>query len=187
MRRGCSAIGLSLILTVATICGAEAWGGKPRVPRELYQQLLAAQVACDTADEALFGNMQLAGDMFAKFCRTRGFPKTSREIALARRGLYPIANTNPYAKDQLMAREVETHFPEAKTQAEIETDFGLSDPEVDQFQQFPPQSWQSVPGSLIIVQNERDMFVVWAAGIDGKPLRDKNKRIRLVVVHPLHH
>jgi len=185
LKRSC--LTLLLVVASATICGAEAHSGKAHVPKELYQQMLAARVACDAADEALFTNMQQASDTFARFCRQRGFPRRSRDLALIENELYAIANGNPYAKDALLAREVDSHFPQARTQVSIETDAGLSDALVNQLEQFTPESWHAVPGSLKIVHNDRDMFLVWAAGIDGKPLKDKNEHMRLVSVHITHH
>jgi hypothetical protein len=173
-------LALALFLAVATTNGAQARGGKPHVPKELYQQMLAARVACDAADEALFGNMQQAGEAFAGFCRKRGFPRSTRELASIENELYTIANTNPYAKDPLLAQEVETHFPQARTQVSIDTDVGLSNAYINQLAQHTPELWHAVPGSLIIVHNDRDLFLIWAAGIDGKPLKDKNEHIRLV-------
>jgi hypothetical protein len=173
-------LALSLFVAVATTCGADARGGKAHAPKELYQQMLAARVACDAADEALFSNMRQAGETFAGYCRKRGFPRSSSSLASIENELYAIANTNPYAKDPLLAQEVATHFPQARTQVSIDTDAGLSEAYINQIAQHIPESWHAVPGSLTVVHNDRDLFFIWAAGIDGRPLQDKSEHIRLV-------
>lgn len=46
----------------------------------------------------------------------------------------------------------------------------------------PPYDWQATPGTIGIVTDSAYYFVVWGAGIDGKPIRDPvSGNVRLVV------
>lgn len=45
----------------------------------------------------------------------------------------------------------------------------------DQIQEYaknPPPNWVANPGTITAVSNDNNMFVVWGAGYDGKPIRD---------------
>lgn len=54
----------------------------------------------------------------------------------------------------------------------IQIDTSLTALEIQQYLDDPPQEWTAPPGTITAISNFRDLFVVWGAGADGKPLRD---------------
>jgi len=51
-------------------------------------------------------------------------------------------------------------------------DIGVNKTNLRDYLKNPPDSWQANPGTITIVSNLHDMFLVWGADKDGRPLRD---------------
>ncbi len=43
---------------------------------------------------------------------------------------------------------------------------------INEYAEQPPDSWVADPGTIVAIGNEADTFIVWGAGIDGRPIRD---------------
>lgn len=54
----------------------------------------------------------------------------------------------------------------------LKIDTSLTALDVQQYLWDPPLEWTAPPGTITVISNFRDMFVIWGAGADGKPLRD---------------
>ena len=46
-----------------------------------------------------------------------------------------------------------------------------------------PEDWRAEPGTIQIIHNDRDLCFIWGAGIEGRPVYDRNKqRLKVVAI-----
>lgn len=57
---------------------------------------------------------------------------------------------------------------------QLQMDQNASSGEIDQFKNSPPDSMNATPGTICAAGNSQGYLYVWAAGSDGKPLKDYN-------------
>lgn len=57
----------------------------------------------------------------------------------------------------------------------------LSAQMVKNWQTEAPLEWQATPGTITAISNSQDLFVVWGAGSNGKPIKSPNGTTRLYV------
>jgi hypothetical protein len=61
-------------------------------------------------------------------------------------------------------------------------DNSLSEIEAQQWLTQPPDDWQAPPGTISLIGNQQNMYVLWGAGRDGRPLRDPlSHRVQLII------
>lgn len=70
----------------------------------------------------------------------------------------------------------------------IVSDPSLSFVHADQWRKKMPESWREDPGTISIVHNGYDSCLIWGAGLEGKPVFDRDKqRFKLVAIRlPAH-
>lgn len=70
----------------------------------------------------------------------------------------------------------------------IISDPSLSFVHADQWRKKMPESWREDPGTISIVHNGYDSCLIWGAGLEGKPVFDRDKqRFKLVAIRlPAH-
>ncbi|HEY9869392.1 MAG TPA: hypothetical protein V6D08_09520 [Candidatus Obscuribacterales bacterium] len=138
-----------------------AWGG-----------FAAAQVY---AQRTLYGAMQSAAAWLKDYCQQHGrCPESSDDIASIESDLQQLMPVNPY-------------FPSsgAKTPIRVQFDETLSDLSLSHYRQRPPDSWSAPAGTItVVVSNTHDLFVIWGAGMDKRPVRHElSHKVLLVVRH----
>ncbi len=52
---------------------------------------------------------------------------------------------------------------------------------VKDWQAEAPLEWQAAPGTIIAISNSQDLFVIWGAGANGKPIKSPNGTTRLYI------
>lgn len=57
----------------------------------------------------------------------------------------------------------------------------LSAQMVRDWQTEAPLEWQTTPGSITAISNSQDLFVIWGAGANGKPIKSPNGTTRLYI------
>lgn len=145
-----------------------------KLPPDVLREAVASQIACVTADDSLRRSMQEAEKLFTEFVLARSsFPRSKREALIACADLQQLADKNPYAKQPLLVRHALSQLPDTAAHAFVGFDPSISQNKVRYWKQFPPEEWTAPPGSIAIMHNGKDRFVVWATGIDSKPLRDQ--------------
>jgi len=149
---------------------------------ESAQQQLAARATCDLADLTLSNAMEKARDEFAKLCLKQGhFPNGKRDCEQIANNLQNIVEkSNPYKKDTILKQQVDTEFPDRSPLILIVDDPTLSENKVRFYSQQPPTDWHATPGSIAIIHNEYDLFIVIGMDIDGKPIRDAKGHVRIL-------
>src|ERR1700728_3962730 len=76
-----------------------------KLTAEMLQPLIAARMACDTADDTMHANMQQAAGQFRQISRQlRRFPRAQSEYLTARDSLQGLIQANPYTKNPLLAK-----------------------------------------------------------------------------------
>ena len=64
----------------------------------------------------------------------------------------------------------------------LSIDNSLSEEEAQQWITNPPDDWQQPPGTISIIGNQSNMYVLWGAGADGRPLRDPlSHHVQLII------
>jgi hypothetical protein len=149
----------------------DALAKAPRIKPEMVQEQLAARIACQSGDTGMRAAIATAGSDFSAYSRSiNHFPRNDSELMESLRKLQALTEKNPYTKEKLLAPQISSQFGEGCAIGSITTDLTLTEASVRALQKFPPAEWQAYPGSICIVHNGADVFLVWAAGLDGKPL-----------------
>lgn len=171
------ALAISLWSTTAIAPGALAKGE----PRELLGQMQIAYAACDDCDKKVWSNAEAVADALqCIWNRCKRFP-TAPEI-LARWAAAvnkPVQFANPYRSNELLKRESEEKFaslPESSRNdctLSVLIDPSLNSVQMRAYQISAPETWVAVPGTIKIIYNGDAEFLIWAAGLDGLPIKEK--------------
>jgi hypothetical protein len=169
------------IIALATTYGAQAKAKS--APVELYQQFIKAQLASQRDSDDLAEKMQVVAWAFKKNRVTTGsFPEQGYATAVLERKLHHVAGTNPYfdfpfrtvANDpQFNAKYNSNQCNSNEIAVLIHVDLGLSSMRLAQFKTAVPDDWIAMPGTITIIHNTENLFLVWGAGVDGRPIKDK--------------
>lgn len=129
------------------------------------------------------------------------FPEEGDEFEDAKRQLNMLIPNNPYkfgATELPQGRDLDPTYdtleniPSPFTFAtgsfaadgdriKLEIDPGLNLAAIPELKKNPPMEWNAPPGTVTCVSNNNDVFIVWAAGLDGRPIREPySRQIRLV-------
>jgi hypothetical protein len=151
---------------------SQSAAAKPlKIKPEMVQEQLAARVACQNADAELRRAIATASSDFSTVSRSlHHFPRNDSELIEALRKVQALAEKNPYMKEKLLTPQISSQFGEGCAIGSVTADLSLTETKARDLQRFPPQEWQAYPGSICIVHNGANIFLVWAAGFDGKPL-----------------
>lgn len=158
----------------------------------------------ERCDSALFSQMrEIAGWMDNWVVCNHRFPEQGDEQTFVLNQLNALIPNNPYVSgsfsvvsgadvnQQLAERDEDLPLqPIANagftgvSRITLELDWSLTLNEIEAFSVEPPISWQAAPGTINVVSNNQYLFIVWGAGLDGKPIRDPlTGRVRMVVAN----
>jgi hypothetical protein len=84
----------------------------------------------------------------------------------------PLQNPSSPFKPVLM----ETGAPPHSVRIKITTDPTVSFTQANQWRNKMPDDWKDKPGTIHIVHNGYDSALIWGAGVEGKPVFDREKR-----------
>jgi hypothetical protein len=159
---------------------ALARGGK--ITPEALQLMVVARAACDTANDTTFDSMKAICEDLALLSRkSHRFP-SENSLRQAQVHLFKLVTANVYRKNPILIKELAGPFKDDPAQLIMVKDLTLTDNQIRYFRENPPTDWLAPPGSIAIIHNDVDRFLVWAAGLDCKPLRDEKGKVRLVSV-----
>lgn len=65
----------------------------------------------------------------------------------------------------------------------LSMDESANNSQIDQYRDNPPDNWQAPPGCISAAGNGQGFIYVWAAGIDGKPIKDYNGKTYIVAAN----
>jgi len=153
-----------------------------KITPEAMQLMLVARVACDTANDTTFDSMKAICDDLALLSRkSHRFP-TENSLRQAQARLSKLVTVNVYRKNPILIQELAGPFKDNPAQLIMVKDLTLTDNQIRYFRENPPSDWLAPPGSIAIIHNDHDRFLVWGAGLDCKPLKDAKGKVRLVSV-----
>lgn len=172
------ALALSVAAILIAPCGVLAKGQ----PRELMNQMQMAISACQEADKQLWKNAEaVATAMEEIWQRRKRLPESDSALDEYVRSckLQPLHFTNPYALNELLLKEINEKFGKATDASgrhdcklSVVVDRSLNSVQVRAYQLYVPPAWIKAPGTINVIHNDRAEFLIWAAGIDGRPLKE---------------
>lgn len=160
------------------------------------------RIALDEEDDQLYSDERKVAGWLDQFCIwNHRFPEQGDQMRDAKDQLNQLVPNNPYSSGKLLVAQgldvdpeytnptaSPVEFPAPDYQAATENrihlrlDPSLTELNIRQYQTQPPLEWNGPPGSIYAISNQQSLYVVWAAGRDGLPIRDPNThRVRLII------
>lgn len=157
--------------------GCTAANAEKQQPFHFVAAYDQAQKARQEADNKLSNNMKRLEDWLARFKNEHNhLPEQGSEQDDAIIELEAYLNPNPYSQTGIMASRERRACP-----LRFITDLTLDRKKFGQWENAVPDNWVADPGSLTIISNTIDFFLIWGAGADHQPLRSpETKKYRLV-------
>jgi hypothetical protein len=164
-----------------------------------------SQIIHDERNEFMYRDMQRVGDWLGQYCmQNHRFPEIGDETSDALSQLNQLVYNNPYRNhasgtqgvsigsadplysnpDVIPALPDDTETMPHSNRIALVYDPSLTDAEVNDWIADPPIEWRARPGQITAISNQTNLFVIWGAGADGKPICDfGSNNTRLVVGH----
>src|SRR6185437_7294529 len=127
------------------------------------------------------------------------FPETDEEQENFRSNLSRYILGNPYQPHEIDLVTGQ-HVPEPQSAPQpgsqrpgyaltlyFLVDSGMTEENIASWVHSPPESWNGRPGSIFVMTNGTNLYVMWPIGVDGLPVKDlKNGNGMRVISHRLH-
>lgn len=135
------------------------------------------------AEAKLNREIHAVGSWLQNYCQMNyKFPVQPNDVRYAKSQLIDVAPVNPFTEDYDDISN-STSVPGAGTadarispqdeqRFQLSVDYGLSNYMLGEWAHHTPDYWQAEPGTITAISNDKNMFVVWGAGADGRPIRD---------------
>jgi len=178
-----------------------AWGTNPLCAQAqgdssgMSQQM---QFAKDEADAQQYRQMERVASYLDQYCaQNHRWPDQGEEQQFIQQQLNQLVPINPYTQagapwlptqgsegpqdvsGNLPLDQYYDNVPQG-TRVKLVFDPSLNTTMAKEYINDPPEDWQRRPGAITAVSNNQDLFVVWGAGINGKPLRNMAGQMRLI-------
>ena len=94
-----------------------------------------------------------------------------------------LTGTNPFTNfpvrtaaddEDFVNKHGNENCPKENTCVRIVVDASLSNSQIDFKRSTPPDDWLAMPGTITIIHNTENLFAVWGAGVDGRPIKDRD-------------
>jgi hypothetical protein len=176
------------------------------------QMSSAQQMALEDQNEQMFTDMRRVAQWLDQYCLwNKRFPEFGDEMIQAQQQLNQLTPNNPYKDDQLTlgrgldaqpgfgnfdyqtnsynnADVYQMQYPVPDDQnanlnrIQLSINNSLSEEQAQEWLRQPPEEWQAPPGTISAIGNQQNMYVLWGAGRDGRPLRDAlSHRTQLII------
>ncbi|MBI4533603.1 MAG: hypothetical protein HY711_06615 [Candidatus Melainabacteria bacterium] len=159
------------------------------------EQGLGDYQAHEQANLVLHGQMQRVANFLENYCTMNySFPQSTDDVRWLTKQLMDLVPNNPFTDQEDQPSDVIT-FPNTsgptyslpygvQNKIGLSIDNGLDDSIIEEWRTSPPDDWQAPPGTISAISNNRNLFVVWGAGADGRPIKnDLSGHTALVVGH----
>jgi hypothetical protein len=184
-----------LVLGFVTIFGASAYADAPSIEERMV---------LEQANVQMYSDMRHVAGWLDGYClQNHRFPEGTEEMNWATNQLNQLIPNNPYRPSLITLIPGADENPTYEAPEEIGDvpqqyatagnsvnritlifNPSLSDYMVTEYLTNPPDDWRAPPGSVTAISNNVDLFMLWGAGPDGKPLRDPvSKRLQLILGH----
>ena len=155
-----------LTAAVVSCCSADA------LPRKALQAMRAEQIRQTRelvikADDQVSAVMKSTASTLLDFYHKYGhYPQTSTQENKIMRQVWQRYSGNPY--HLILSEEDKNKVEHLPVVFAFDPD--LSDENVERYKTKPPGQWSAEPGTINIVVGNNNLAVVWAAGMDKKPI-----------------
>ncbi|MBI4532497.1 MAG: hypothetical protein HY711_01010 [Candidatus Melainabacteria bacterium] len=129
------------------------------------------------AQKVLYETMLKVSSSIKQYCsKHRHCPEAGDEVEALTARLRELMPNNPYTPGGSEAIKVKLSFEES-----------LNEPLLAQYQDKPPSHWTAPVGTIsVVISNSNNLFVIWGAGMDGRPIRHPTtQHVTLVSRHCL--
>lgn len=158
------------------------------------------QFGLEQQDEQMFMDMRRVSNWLNQYCMwNHRFPEQGDEFREAKAQLNQLVPNNPYISNKLQLSSgldadpqylndqsapgsfndyQKVPYPVPDDQAAnmhrivLILNQSLTELDLQQDQASPPDDWTAPPGSIVCISNQRNLYAVWGAGRDGRPLKD---------------
>ncbi len=169
---------IALLLLPLLICtsNSDSLAKRRTVPNE--RKLLTIKIAQVLEDRRRIAEQNLSEDLSSVADRLQArlterkrrtaiglYPDQPEEVERLERALSGSISLNPYAAVELMKDKLDSR------RVTLKIDPSLNLGSLSLFRENPPVDWCDQPGKIVVLHNNYDLTVVWAAGLDGRPLR----------------
>lgn len=143
-----------------------------RMSKDYYEHLKAMMRLVVEADNQLYKYMEMVANGMENFYAKKGhFPEPGLEQDRLRRALAKVATNNPYNPKIYNADTNEQLSKGEPIKIVFLVDGALSEEFVQDAQKTAPKSWTTDPGTIVVITNGVDRFVVWGASADRLPIK----------------
>lgn len=167
-RHHLSLLALAIGLTASCAVTVEA-----RRPAKYFAEYVATLKRLMEADTEMYRQVQIVSRKMRQFYDSYGhFPSSEEEYILFRKvcGNYIVGN--PYQpKTTSLYDGTDVPAPYA-VPIHFLMDRALSKENIAKFMKDPPPSWQGEPGSMFVMTNGINRYLIWSASADRLPMRD---------------
>jgi hypothetical protein len=174
-------------------------------------QSMMQQMAMEQEDNRMFTDMSRVSNWVNQYCIwNHRFPEQGDEFRDAKAQLNQLVPNNPYINSKLYLSQgldadpvyagnadvspnsntdyQKTPFYVPSDQAanlhriQLVIDGSLSELEIQQWQTEPPDEWNAPAGTITVISNQQNLFCIWGAGLNGKPIRDPlSRQVQIII------
>ncbi|HEY9716061.1 MAG TPA: hypothetical protein V6C69_01225 [Trichormus sp.] len=165
-----------------------------------FAQSSAQQMALAEQDDRMFRQMRQVAGWIDQYCLwNHRWPEVGEETDEAQQQLNQLVPNNPYVGGFLtIGGGPEDTNPDASlddmpapsdaaagmNRVQVSIDSSLTEESVREDMKDTPVDWTSSPGTITVIGNQQNMYCLWGAGRDGKPLKDPlSGRTQIIVGH----
>jgi hypothetical protein len=172
-----SLVAAALVFVPAPGARADFGDPPPGSQREFHSNM--------AADHILHRQIRSVASFLQNYCTMNyKFPRQLDDLRYVKSQLAELAPGNPFlGNDTAAPMSVETIANVGTAGAQLsasddqrfqlQMDYSLSNYMLKEWATHSPDGWQAPPGTITALSNDRNMFVVWGAGADGRPIQDE--------------
>ena len=141
--------------------------------KDYYEHLKAMMRLVAEADNQLYKYMEMIANGMENFHAKYGhFPEPGEEQDKLRRALAKVATNNPYDPKIYNADTNEQLSKGEPIKIVFLVDGALTESFIKDTEKTAPKSWSTDPGTIVVITNGVDKFVVWGASADRLPIKE---------------
>jgi hypothetical protein len=168
------------------------------------------KMALEQQDGQMFTDMRRVSNWVNQYCIwNKRFPEQGTEFREAKSQLNQLVPNNPYVSNKLLLSQgldADPVYTNPAGMPSYDTDYqrwsyavpddqaanlhriiltldqSLTELDLQQDQQQAPDDWTAPAGSITVISNQQNLYAVWGAGRDGKPLKDPLSGVTQIII-----
>lgn len=154
-----------------------------------YQLLLQVQ---RTRKEILDLDLKMVDEIHLAARELKSYFSRIKKFRFGKLSILPTSKQ----KSLEIAKFVSSHLPPnpykqlipkaAKERTFVSLDASISLNNLERYRTSPPKSWKNSPGTINIVHNGYDLVLIWGAASNGRPIKVKNQRAKIISIRIIH-